>query len=154
MGSKVGQELERRAEVLNPITGELIEVADREKMAGAFEALRELKANADVALARFTEAVVEEVARIGSRTLTGDGGLKLVLGPDTEVEWDVPALSALRDAGLPEERMNDLVKTTVTFKVDAAVAKQLSSANPAYAAIIEAAKQRVPKRPYVQVKRR
>lgn len=147
-----GVQLEQTREILNPITGELVPVHDLQRVAESVEILREAKRNLDDVIAAFTEATIEESKRLGTRTLTA-GGIKLVVSSDTEVEWDVTALSALRDAGLPEERMNELVKAKVEWKVDALVAKQLAASNPEYKRIIDAAQTRVPAKQYVSIKR-
>jgi hypothetical protein len=98
-----------------------------------------------------TEILVEEARRQGTRTLHV-GGEKIELGPDYEIEWDVTKLAELKDAGLSEDRYRELVVEVVSFKVNAAVAKQVAGVDPEYARIVEEARRRVPKRVYASVK--
>lgn len=139
------------AELLNPMTGELVNVHDLPRLAEVIEALREHRQQVNDTMAAFTEAVAAESRRQGTRTLAA-GDWVLELSADSAIEWDVPALFALENAGLPRERMNELVRSEITYKVDGRVARQLAGASPAYKAIIEAATVRVPRRQYVTVK--
>lgn len=147
------QELERPAEILNPVTGQLVPASDLRAVGEAVEVLRRARGNIDAAVAAFTGAVAAEVARVGSRTLNLEG-MRLVLGSDSEVLWDVALLARkLRAAGCPEERLEKLIKVKVEETVDGTVARQLAGANPVYKDIIESCKQRVPKRPSVRIER-
>ena len=146
-------ELETRATVLQPLTGELVDPRDLPALGDALEKLREYRQQVSDAIAAFTEAVVAESRRLGTKTLDA-GPVVLNVSADSEIEWDLQALEKLRDLGLPEERMNELVRPTVTYKVDGRVAKQLAGASPDYKVVIEAAAVRVPKRQYVTVKPR
>lgn len=147
-------DLERPAEILNPINGEMVPVADTKRVALTVAMIREAKRNLDDHLAAITNAYIE-VARIeGRRTFdAGDIG-SLTLSPDSEIEWDFSALNdGLIEAGCPEERINQLIKVKVEYSVDGTVRRQLET-NPVYAAVIAAAATRVPKRPYLTIKPR
>ena len=138
-------------EILNFVTGELIPVGDLPRLAQAIETLRQHDLAVRSLRAALTDAVIAESRRQGTRTLVA-GGLVVTLSPDYETEWDVEELEKLRDAGLPEERYQQLVKTEITYKVDGRVARQLESASEEYAAIIARARRREPKRQYASVK--
>lgn len=140
-------------EVLNPITGELIDIRETAQVAAAVEQLRDLQNRAKEAIGRITEAMIVESQRVGTKTFAA-GSVSLVLSADSETQWDVTELAKLRDAGLPEERYAELVEETISYKVNGAVARGISSANPKYAKIIESARQKVPKKQYVSVKQR
>lgn len=140
-------------ELLNPFTGELIDRTDMTQVARVIEQLREHRDQVNTALAAFTQAVIERSIMMGTKTIHL-GALTLEVSPDYEVEWDISMLNTdLPDAGVPDGRMAELLTTTVTWKVNARIAKQMAGANPDYAKIIEAAQTRVPKRQYVTVKR-
>jgi hypothetical protein len=124
-------------------TGEVVD-ATPEKAAELIVAARDMRQRL-LDLVKDCEAVILEESRVqGTKTLHFPEGTATITG-GSEVEWDIETLAELRQVGLPEERWNELVKTTVSEKVDAAVAKQLAAANPAYAALISAARREVPK---------
>lgn len=138
-------------ELLNPITGELVPTSNVVQVAATLEALREYRDRLNVAIAVFSEPLIMESRRLGTRTLTA-GALRAEVSSDHEIEWDLDALAKLLDVGLPQERYDELVRATVTYKVNGTVARQLAGASPEYAAVIERAKVRIPKRQYVTVK--
>lgn len=138
--------------ILIPTSGEVLDPEDAAGCLRVLTEIRELESRLREAKAALTDALSMEFARQGTKTLEF-GGIKATLGANNEVVWDIEILSELRALGLPEDRMDALVTTEVTFKVNASVAKQLASANPRYAEVIERAKSRVPKTPYVSVKR-
>lgn len=137
----VGQEVE----VWNPTTGELVPASDVEGVAAALVALRDFKRRVLDAIHVAEGVVIEESRRLGTKTLRlGGTTAKVSGGPETQ--WDVELLrSGLEEAGCPPERMADLIRTNVEYKVSAAVAKQLAAANPEYAAAVEAAKTTIDK---------
>lgn len=101
--------------------------------------VREMRAKM-LDLVKDCEAVLlDESRRQGTKTLHFDNATATVTGGQ-ELSWDIEELHALLAFGLPEERFNELVVATVTYKVNAAVAKQLEAANPDYAAVIQRAR--------------
>jgi len=149
--SEPGTDLALPAEILNPFTGELIPTADLARVAATLDDLRQVKQKLNDAVAAFTEAVIVESRRQGTRTLTA-GGVKLEVSAENTIEWDIEELLKLRDLGLPEARYDELVQQTVSFKVNGSVARQLEGASEEYKVVIERARVRVPKRQYVSVK--
>ena len=139
------------AELLNPVTGELVPTSDLGKVAEALDTLRAARAALSDATAAFTEVIVAESKRQGTKTLTA-AGVRLEVSADSEIQWDVEELLKLRDLGLPEDRYTALVTMVVSYKVNGSVARQIEGASPEYAAVVDRARVRVPKRPYVSVK--
>ncbi len=138
--------------VLNPVTGELIPADDTNGVAEAVKGLRALNAQIRDAIADATVILVAESKRQGTKTLALQDVTVEIRG-GTETVWDIEAIQHAMDAlGLPAERMDALIKTEVTYKVDARVAKQLAGANEDYAAVLESAKTTVEKPYYVRVK--
>lgn len=136
-----------------PGTGEVVDLNDAKAVAWALNDLRNLRGLLDEARRVLEDALVQESARVGTKTLRF-GEVEAVITGGDKIEWDADELAKLLDAGLPQERFLDLISTEISYKVDAGVAKQLAAANPEYATIIERAKQRVPAPTYVRVKRR
>ncbi len=119
-------------------TGELVP-ATAENAAELIVAVREWRSRA-LDLVKDCEAVLLDASRReGTKTLHLEGATATITG-GKELTWDLDALSALCVLGLPEARFNELVVATVTYRVDARVAKQLEAANPEYARVIQSAR--------------
>jgi hypothetical protein len=140
--------------IVDVSTGELIDPSDIAAVAACLKRLREFELV--IVLGEFAaceEALIEEMTRLGRKTLRV-GGLEARQSGGSETVWDAQKLErGLRKAGLPEERLNELVKMEVTYKVDGAVARQLAGANPKYERVIKRSKSKVEKKVYVSVKR-
>lgn len=139
-------------ELVVPTTGEVISADDAPACLRVLTEIRDLEARLRELKGALTEALSEEFARQGTKTLELNG-TKAELRGGSEIVWDVEVLELLRDEGLPEDRMTDLITTEISYKVNARVAKQLASANPAYAEIIECAQKSIPKATYVVIKK-
>ncbi len=138
--------------VLNPVTGELIPADDVNGVAEAVKGLRALGAQIKDAIHDATVILVEESRRQGTKTLALQDVTVEIRG-GTETVWDIYTLRLqLEQLGIPQERLDALINTEVTYKVNARVAKQLAGANEDYAAVLESAKTTVEKPYYVRVK--
>lgn len=126
------------AELLDVRTGELVE-ATPAKAAELLVAAREMRGRL-MGLVKDCEAVLlDESRKQGTKTLPFPEGTATITGGQ-ELLWNLDILLQLRDRGLPEDRYNELVVATVSYRVDARVAKQLESANPVYAEVIAMAR--------------
>lgn len=137
--------------LVHPLTGELIKPSETRKVADTIEDLRAHRHALQTYIDEFTEALVEHSRQIGAKTFSA-GGRTVVVSADKELQWDVTILNELIEAGLPEERFSELVTTEVTYKINAAVAKQIESASDEYATIIQRARSYVPKKQYVSLR--
>lgn len=138
-------------ELVNPITGELVPYGDVPALAEAVRTIKERRDQLTEVLSVFNHAIIQESVRQGTRTLNV-GRTTVKVSADYETEWDIELLQeGLLAAGIPAERLDELVVAKVEFKVNGTVARQLSGANPEYKTAIEAAKGRVPKKQYVTV---
>lgn len=137
--------------LVHPGTGEVLP-ATPENAAKLLRSLRELRQRALDAAKDCERVIAEESSRQGKKTLRlGDVAVELYGG--SEVVWDVEKLRAsLRRLGCPEERILELVRETIEYKIDNTVARQLAAANPKYAKAIEAAKTRHSKPLSVRIK--
>jgi hypothetical protein len=136
--------------LLDVRTGELVP-ATAENAAHLLYAAREMRAKM-LSLVKDCEAVLIAQSRVeGSKTLHINDVTAEITG-GTALEWDLGVLTDLLEAGLPQDRYDQLVVASVTYKVDARVAKQLESANPAYAEIIARARNTVEKPWRVSIK--
>lgn len=134
-------ELEKRHEILVPLTGELVAADDPVAAATALEhvrsLLRELR-DAEVALA---EAIVGVASERGlGKTLHLEGGGTVVIKGGAETVYDVEAIEkALRRAKMPEGRIAEIVVETVVVKkqVRAVEMKKAASVNAKFKRIME-----------------
>jgi predicted TIM-barrel fold metal-dependent hydrolase len=143
-------------ELLDVLTGEVLP-ATPENAARVLEAAREMKRRMDDVVAAATAYVAEESLRQGTKTLAA-GGAKIELsgGPQETFESVEEELAeALREAGVPEERVGQAVyvEEVRRLKVDRGVLRQLASANPAYAEAIRSVRRTVERPLRVSVKR-
>lgn len=136
--------------LLDVRTGELLP-ATPENAADLMVAARDLRTRLNALIKDCTDVLVEESRRQGTKTLKLEGATATVAG-GSETAWDLEVLAQLLAVGLPDERYEELIKTTVTYTVDARVAKQLAAANPNYKRIIDAAKTTIEKPWRVSVK--
>ena len=136
-----------------PPTGEIVSLDDAGSCLRALTEVRELEARLKEVKSQLTIALAGEFSRQGTKTLEIEG-IKAELRGGQEIIWDIEVLEELRDLGLPEDRMDALIKTEISFRVDASQAKRIAAANPQYADVIDRARKFVPKANYVTVARK
>jgi hypothetical protein len=153
-GDTTGQELEPlTTELVMPLTGEVVPLADAPKVARALLELRQLKGRLDEARRVLEDALLFASEQAGSRTLHL-GELDAVVSGGEKVVYDELELARrLREAGLPEARLAELIVETVTYKVDQRVATSVAAANPNYAEALQASRRTVPAPVRVAIKR-
>lgn len=132
--------------IILPHTGQVLAASDTKQCANALVELRQIEDAIREVKIVLTQAIVAESQRQGTKTLRF-GERKVEIRGGKSVLWDAHFLEIeLRKAGMPEERIREIVKEEVSYKVDAREAKKAAGANPAYAVIVEAA-QHVSERP-------
>lgn len=135
-------------------TGEIVDLEDPLACALALVSIRDLEGELRMLKLRLSEAIAEEAARQGTKTLELNAEWKAVLSGGTEVTWNAERLEqALTEAGMPPERVGQIVERVVTFKVNAVEAKRAAGANPEYAFLVEACRTEVETPPRVSVRR-
>lgn len=137
-------------ELVVPFSGEVVALDDPEHCAKILGEIRELETKLRELKGYLGNALMEESRRQGTKTMHFPG-LEVKINTPTEISWDYEVLAELQEAGLPEERFNDLVMMEVNYKVNGSVAKSISSSNEVYAEIISRAQTRVPRSPSVSV---
>jgi len=128
-----------------PVTGQLVDLTQPAEVAGAIgdidQAVRQLRELRDL----LVETIVEECTRQGTKTLHLEHGLSAKVSGGTRPEYDLETLAdLLRDAGLPEDRLEQLIVPRVEYRLDQAVARQLRGANAMYAEALNACRTDVP----------
>lgn len=141
-------------ELAVPGTGEIVDLTDAPACAVALDAIRDFESHIREAKAALTRAIVEEATRQGVRSIELPNGARAEISPAVEVVYDALALAeGLREAGMPEERINELIEETVSYKVKAVEVKKAASANPEYAKVVEDARSEQPKAQYITIRR-
>ena len=131
-------------DLLNVETGELLP-APVDNAATVIQAARTMRSRLHDVVAQATAWLAEESARQGTKTLHA-GATSVVLSGGPTDEYDpLELMNYLRNAGLPEQRVDDAVTTIIDYKVNRSVLRQLAAANPEYADAIEQAKRTVEK---------
>jgi len=126
-------------------TGEAFDLAEPEQVARALVAIDRYLEHVREA---YRDRVVAELWEIGrergTQTLHFDT-VTILLSDNEEHDWDIAGLrERMPAAGLPQERLDLLIKVEVREKVDLNVAKQLRGANEAYAKILDDCRTTIP----------
>lgn len=124
----------------NPATGQFIDVTSPVDVANALVEIRELKEKLRILEVALGRVLAEESKKRGEQTMHIPG-FKVPVSRSVQITWDLEKLRELKALGLPNDRWEALVKTTVEVKVSANEAKKIARANPEYAKIIEEARQ-------------
>jgi hypothetical protein len=123
-----------------PTTGVLVSLDDETECAQALEDLRRIEARIREAKRVLAQAVAARAALFGTKTMPMGDGRQIVLSGGTVDKIDAEVLeNGLRVAGMPDDRLNEIVKQTVVTQVDVREAKRAAAANPEYAAALERA---------------
>ncbi len=125
-------------ELVVPGVGQLVSLDEPREVALAIDAIRDLEFQLRAAKQDLTRALVHASQQEGSKTLRYEG-VEVVVKGGSATHYDAAEIyTGLIDAGMSAERAGEIVKHTVTQKVDASQAKRAASANPEYAAVIYA----------------
>jgi hypothetical protein len=144
----VGQEL------IVPGTGEVVDLDDEVATTRAIIGLREFEAQIAAVKRELTEAVKARMKVLGVKTLTLPDGSKASLSGGPTPVYDAEAIEvALRKAGMPEDRIREIVVERVSYTVAPVMAKQAAAANPRYAKAIAKNRTMQPGATYVTVKK-
>jgi hypothetical protein len=136
-------------------TGELISLDDTAACAVALDELRTLEQRVKEIKKTLIDAIDKGVTSAGrGRTLHLPTGVTVVSKKNVDVLWDAQQLEDdLREAGMSEERIREIVIEEVSYTVRAAEAKKAASVNPEYAQAVAASRREIKKRASISVKR-
>lgn len=152
---EAGITVQEREPLVDFQSGEIIRTPEHAAM--YLERLRELQRDR---LRREIDAAEEYLLGVmderGEYTLHLPGGVMATgdsVAAADRVEYDLLGLRAgLESTGVPEDRINEVIKTVVTEKVDLRELNRVAISSPERAAVIQAAESRTPRRRHVQVK--
>jgi hypothetical protein len=148
----VTEEGQSRNELVVPGIGQIVNLDDPPEVAGALGKVRELESMLRSVKSELTAALVYASQRLGTKTLHLENCDVTIKSGSSTVYDPIEIEAGLRAAGMPEERIREIVKETVSYSVDAVKAKQAAGANPLYAAVIAKHSQTEEKQPYATIK--
>lgn len=123
-----------------PGTGEVIPLDDPAACADALERLRTMDRQIGEIKRLVTSALADRSKVEGRKTFRLPDGRTVTIGGGSERRVDPDRLArGLREAGMTEARIKEIVVETVSRKVDLRAADQAAKANPEYKAALEAA---------------
>jgi len=138
-------EIAEQEAYLVPAVGTVVSLQNPTQVATALSDVRELESHLREAKGILTRALVEESKRRGSKTLDLGWTVAEIRG-GMETVWDTEALSdGLLALGCPQELVDEIVKTEITYKVDARRTARAATANPDYAGVISSARTEIEK---------
>ena len=132
----MSSDLSPRAQFPDVVSGEVLP-ATPENAFHVLTQIAEAEAKLRTLKAAITDYVRDESERLGTKTINVPGG-KLVLegGPEQQVEGH-ELRQLLAEAGMPEERIAEVVTEEVTYKVNRRILNQMTASNGDYKAAAE-----------------
>jgi len=139
---------------LAPLLGK-VDLSDPASTSIAYDDLQEFKKLLREVEGHLKDALLDHARVLGKKTgFVLDGVAKVEIKSNDETVYNVAALRHdLRAAGMPEERIKEIVRETIDYKVMAREATSAGKANEEYAKIFEQNRTVVAKTPTVTVKR-
>lgn len=135
-------------------TGELVDLSNPTSCAKALIAVREIEAHVKSVKGAIRDALAEEAKRRGESTIPLEDGTVVAVKRNYDITWDAEQLEEdLREAGMPEERISEIVIETVVRSVKAVEANKAAKMNPAYAEAVARARGEVEKPPTISLPR-
>lgn len=127
-----------------PGTGEIVDLNDYQSCALALDSIRDIESDLRAIKNELQRAIASEATKQGTRTLELPDGRKAVLSGGVEIQYDAEKMEAgLREAGMPEDRIRQVIEEIVSYKVRAVEAKRAAAANPEYAFVIDSCRSEV-----------
>lgn len=132
-------------------TGEVVDLDDERSCLLALAALRDFDTKIKETKAVLSAAIIDRARRLGVKTLVLPDGRKATISAGSDLVWiEVEEMEEeLREAGMPEERIREIIVQQITHEVKTQEAKRAAAANESYAAIIARHETRIPKKAYV-----
>ncbi len=127
--------------IIVPVTGQVVNLEDYRECSQALDSIRDIEADLRRIKAELCRAIAFEAERQGTKSLPLPDGRKAMLSGGVETTYDEQKMEeGLRAAGMPEERIREIVVEEVSYKVRAVEAKRAASANAEYAFVIDGAR--------------
>lgn len=134
-----------------PLLGTVVSLNSPDEVARTLQDVRNAESQLREIKRILTEALSQESQRQGSKSFDTSAG-RVEIRSGSEVEWDIDALEeGLRALGCSDNLLQEIIKTEVTYKVDARRAQRAAKANPVYGRVIESARTEHEKAPYVVI---
>ncbi len=132
---------EHSTELVVPGIGQVVNLDDPKEVALALSSVRDLEYMFRAVKTDLTRALVYASELEGRKTLYlgEEMNVKVEIKGGSETIYDAEEIElGLREAGMSEKRIREIVVETTSYKVSAAEAKRAAAANDKYKAVIEA----------------
>lgn len=135
-------------------SGEIVELADPASLAVGLARVREMESYLRSVKSLIVDAFAEEARRTGDNNIPLPDGTRVQVTRKYDTAWDHLQLEAdLRELGMPEERIREIIKEDVVYTVAAVEANRAAKANPQYAEAVERARTKTEARPTISLPR-
>lgn len=141
---------------MNPIlpSGEIVDLSSPDSCAQALARIREMESQLREVKGAIVDRFAEERQLRGVDEIELEDGTVVKVKRNYEIEWDAQQLEAeLRAAGMPEDRIREIIVEEVSWTVKAVEANKAAKRNVDYAAAIARARSEVEKRPTISLPR-
>ncbi len=145
---------EESTELVVPGLGTVVDLTNPHDCALALADVRMVESAFAGTKKKLTEALVDAAKQRGTKTLHLDGEITATVRGGERIVYDAEEIElGLRKAGMPEDRIREIVKETVSYQVVAVEAKRAAGANPDYALVIDGNKSTIVADPHVTISR-
>lgn len=135
-------------------TGELVDLSNPTSCAHALVAIREMESMLKEVKGAIVDAFAEERRIRGVDEIELEDGTFVKVKRNYDVVWDHVQLEKdLREAGMPEERIREIIVEEVSWTVKTVEANKSAKRNADYAKAIASARSEVDKRPTISLPR-
>ena len=143
----------QRTEIVLP-TGQIVDLTDPASCAEALAVVREIESQMKEVRGAIVDFFAAERERRGVDEIELPNGDVVKVKRNYEIQWDAEQLEEdLRAAGMPEERIREIIVEEVTHTVKAVEANKSAKRNADYAEAIQRARSETEKRPTVSLPR-
>lgn len=135
-------------------TGELVDLSDPASCAHALAAIREMESMLREVKGAIVDVFVEERRVRGVDEIELPNGDVVKVTRKYKIQWDADQLEEdLRAAGMPEERIREVIVEEVTHTVKTVEANKAAKRNADYAQAISRARTEIEERPTISLPR-
>ncbi|HSE45685.1 MAG TPA: hypothetical protein VLA89_10210 [Gemmatimonadales bacterium] len=135
-------------------SGELVDLSSPDSRAYALNRIREMESQLKEVKGAIVDAFAEDRERLGVDEIELEDGSVVKVTRRYDIVWDHQQLEDdLRAAGMPEERIREIIVEEVTWTVKATEANKAAKRNADYAKAVKRAREEVEKRPTISLPR-
>ena len=135
-------------------SGELVDLSNPSSRAYALSRIRDMEQQLKEVKGAIVDAFAEDRARLGVDEIELEDGSYVKVKRNYDIAWDHVQLEKdLREAGMPEERIREIIVEEVSWTVKTVEANKAAKRNAEYAKAVASARSEVEKRPTISLPR-